>query len=293
MSKVLDAKYINTQLDQVDEQGWDGTAARELLERIRRQVIRPVINGYGLTDATASQAEATAWEETWRALCRPSIRTTDNPGLLLLVVARRSVHAELNSQRYATSPDKAARRYQETRAEGEEPRNMISLEIALENGLQLSQASDPADEDGALLSRIADAMAAAGWDRAAAHALLAALSSAATRSPGKAYASPHGAGSPAPWTCPNGRSAASLHSSPEAKNGQVSWNSSSTTGPAHSRNRTWCPGSAPPETAGAHQPSTGWRAPRCPPRVPADHVHQRRAPSRHNEHIPISGPGRL
>jgi hypothetical protein len=190
MSKVLDAKYINTQLDQVDEQGWDGTAARELLERIRCQVIRPVINGYGLTDATASQAEATAWEETWRALCRPSIRTTDNPGLLLLVVARRSVHAELNSQRYATSPDKAARRYQETRAEGEEPRNMISLEIALENGLQLSQASNPADEDGALLSRIADAMTAAGWDRAAAHALLAALSSTATRSPGKAYASP-------------------------------------------------------------------------------------------------------
>jgi hypothetical protein len=293
MSKVLDAKYINTQLDQVDEQGWDGTAARELLERIRRQVIRPVINGYGLTDATASQAEATAWEETWRALCRPSIRTTDNPGLLLLVVARRSVHAELNSQRYATSPDKAARRYQETRAEGEEPRNMISLEIALENGLQLSQASDPADEDGALLSRSqmrwlplagTELQPTPFWPhcRAPPH-----------DPPERHTRALHGAGSPAPWTCPNGRSAASPHSSPEAKNGQVSWNSSSTTGPAHSRNRTWCPGSAPPDTAGAHQPSTGWRAPRCPPRVPAGHVRQRRAPSRHNEHIPISGPGTL
>lgn len=190
MSKVLDAKYVNTQLDQIDEQGWNGTAARELLERVRRQVIRPVVNGYGLTDATASQAEATAWEETWRALCRPSIRTTDNPGLLLLVVVRRSIHAELNSQRYATSSDKAARRFQEVRAEGEEPRNMISLEIALENGLQLSEASDPADEDGALLGRVADAMVAVGWDRAEAHVLVAALASAATRSPGKAYASP-------------------------------------------------------------------------------------------------------
>ena len=190
MSKALDADYINTQLDQVDDQGWDGTAGRELLETIRRQVIRPVINRYGLTDATASQAEATAWEETWRALCRPSIRTTDNPGLLLLVVARRSIQAELNARRYATSPDKATRRFRAAREAGEEPRSMISLEVALDNGLQLSDLASQPDQDPSHLGRIADAMTAAGWDLSTAQTLVTALSSATTRSPEKGHASP-------------------------------------------------------------------------------------------------------
>jgi hypothetical protein len=188
MSRVLDADYINTQLDHIDEHGWDGTAGRELLETIRRQVIRPVINGYGLTDATASQAEATAWEETWRALCRPTIRTTDNPGLLLLVVARRSVHAELNARRYATSPDKATRRYQAARESGEEPRTMLSLEVALDNGLQLPDTTSHAGEDPTHLGRIADAMTGAGWDRSTANTLVTALSSATTRSADKGHA---------------------------------------------------------------------------------------------------------
>lgn len=190
MSKALDADYINSQLDQVGEHGWDGTAGRELLETIRRRVIRPVINGYGLTDATASQAEATAWQETWRALCRPSIRTTDNPGLLLLVVARRSIQAELNARRYATSPDKATRRYHAAREAGEEPQSMISLEVALDNGLQLRDPAAHTDDDPAHLGRIADAMTAAGWDQSTAHTLVTALSSATTRSPEKGHASP-------------------------------------------------------------------------------------------------------
>jgi hypothetical protein len=65
---------------------------------------------------------------------------------------------------------------------------MLSLEVALDNGLQLSDTTSHTREDPTHLGRIADAMTAAGWDRSTANTLVTALSSATTRSADKGHA---------------------------------------------------------------------------------------------------------
>lgn len=67
---------------------------------------------------------------------------------------------------------------------------MISLEVALDSGLQLSDLASQTDQDPSHLGRIADAMTAAGWDLSTAQTLVTALSSATKPSPEKGHASP-------------------------------------------------------------------------------------------------------
>lgn len=95
---TLTQDLIREHLDRVDSEGWNGAAGRELLERVRREVVLPLVRRSGLRGLAADQAEATGWEVAWQTLARPSTRLAENPGGVVWVAVRRGIHAEAAAQ---------------------------------------------------------------------------------------------------------------------------------------------------------------------------------------------------
>ncbi len=166
----------------VEREGWDGAEGRELLERVRREVVRPVVLGSGLRGPAADQAEASAWQAAWDALRRPSALTAENPGGMVWVAVRRAVWAELR-------PERVARRVATVTGDAGPSRDAapISLERLVAVGWQPSAL--PSSRDiGAVEERIVSRLVDAGWGWEDAADAIAIMADQVTRRPSGAVA---------------------------------------------------------------------------------------------------------
>ncbi|WP_129337185.1 hypothetical protein [Cellulomonas endophytica] len=138
----------------IDEQGWDGPVATRVLSYARDVVIRPLVLRIGLRGAAAGQAEASAWQACWLALCRPTIRRAGSPWGVLWQVARRAILGELMSARYGAHERKV---WALARQHGQQAL-LVSLEDLREGGWEPATTQ----EDPLLSAREITAAAIAG-----------------------------------------------------------------------------------------------------------------------------------
>jgi hypothetical protein len=197
-------------LSKIDAEGWDGPAASQLLDHVRRYLVRPQVFAARLHGLAALQAEATGWETAWETLTRPYLRTTENLVGVLWVAIRRAVRGEVVAARFASSPRRGwcwspsghpdddpaelvARRY-------EEP---LSLEGLRQTGFEVSAPPMIAPLRAALDAVVA-AMVDEGWDYAPARHAVEAVAANAGRGCARATTASgwrtlaHGTGLP-PW----------------------------------------------------------------------------------------------
>lgn len=167
MSHPLAAERIQEQLDQIDIEGWDSPVGRELLDTAKRLIIKPQLQKLRLRGAVAAQAEATAWEEVWLALRRPTTRRSPNPAGMMWVAARRAIRGEINARHFACSPRKAWDHLAEARAMpgfDSETTGVLSLDLAHDQGVELADLASGPRDLGFRLRLIAAAMVRHGWD---------------------------------------------------------------------------------------------------------------------------------
>lgn len=138
-------------LEQVDVEGWDGPAGRDLLLLVREMVVAPLAVKRRLFGAATEQAIASGWAAAWEVLRSPAIRTAESPWGVIWVAARRAV---LNEQIAATTGRNA-------RATGWEP------------------AADEPAEPPVVIPVVVDLMVEVGWDRAVATDVMDAVAHAA------------------------------------------------------------------------------------------------------------------
>ena len=92
---------------QVDDEGWDGPTATDLLTYIRENVARPLTVNAGLRGAAASQAEASAWAAVWEQLALRGVRGAAEPWGVIWRTAQHAVANEVIAARYGKSPRRA------------------------------------------------------------------------------------------------------------------------------------------------------------------------------------------
>ncbi|WP_372593411.1 hypothetical protein [Actinotalea sp.] len=148
----------------IDDEGWAGPAGTELLNYVREDIVRPVVIHVGLRGVRASQAEATAWQEAWKALCRPSLRQAAEPWGVLWGTIRRAAMGESVAGQYGCAPREAWRLEAEARAGRLQP--PLSLDGLRESGwdptAEDASPSEVVEAAGALRDAVG-ALAAAGW----------------------------------------------------------------------------------------------------------------------------------
>lgn len=104
---LRDNSHLLAQLAAVDDEGWDGPVATDLLHLVRVSLVRPLVVRQGLRGAVAGEAESSGWAAAWEALRSPSLRDSRSPWGVVWSAARRAVMAEVVEARYATSARKA------------------------------------------------------------------------------------------------------------------------------------------------------------------------------------------
>ena len=151
-------------LEAIDAQGWDGPAARELLEFIRVDMVRPLVVYAGLRGIEAGQAECTAWQEVWFALRRSSLRDAAEPWGVLWGTARRAALGERVMAKFLSSVRESWRYEQDVR-EGRMD-SPVSLDELLDRGWAPPDPSAKPDEAASVAVTLNDAVGAlrsAGW----------------------------------------------------------------------------------------------------------------------------------
>lgn len=202
---------IREHLDRVECEGWNGPAGRELLELVRRDIVRPLVHRSGLRGLAADQAEATGWEVAWETLARPSTRISDNPGGMVWVAVRRSIKAEAAAQRlWPTSrcPDAnqpganvlgdlaVLNRGSQACHGGDWPASpvgpVVSLDVALAVGLEPpdTHRPDSGSDLGPTLDRIVEALEAHQWTAEDVRDAVAILADNVRADPGGGLAAP-------------------------------------------------------------------------------------------------------
>ena len=179
-------------LGDIDRAGWNCPVADELLTYVRATVVRPNVAATGLTGAAAEQAEATAWEATWEALARPSLRSARSPWGVLWATARRAAFGELVAGTYCTdvwTGWRLARPDSEDGVAGDQLAGgsgvfrhhpPVSLADLADRGIELPahpQLSGPASST--LLSAVVRALVDAGWSEGPAELIVDAVSGGA------------------------------------------------------------------------------------------------------------------
>ena len=151
-------------LEVIDTQGWGGPAARELLEFIRVDMVRPLVVYAGLRGIEAGQAECTAWQEVWFALRRSSLRGAAEPWGVLWGTARRAALGERVTAKYLSSV-RDSWRYEQDVREGRMD-SPVSLDELLDRGWAPSDPTAKPDEAASVAATLDDAVGAlrsAGW----------------------------------------------------------------------------------------------------------------------------------
>jgi hypothetical protein len=159
----------------LDLEGWGGERGERLLSYVRAHIVHPQVFAAGLRGPAAAQAEATGWEVAWEALNSPRIRIAESPWGWLWVAVRRAVLGELMGSTYLTSDRNS---WRVRRACSASP---VSLTQLLERGWD--QAEEPAvgPQLGSQLDAVVAALVQAGWERAAAHAVVEGIAVTAVR----------------------------------------------------------------------------------------------------------------
>jgi hypothetical protein len=96
-------------LERIEMEGWNGPTGGALLGYVRREVVKPVVRGAGLSGPSAEFAEATGWSVAWETLAGPAIRSANSPWGLLAVAVRRAVLSDRVAERYRTAAWRAWR----------------------------------------------------------------------------------------------------------------------------------------------------------------------------------------
>lgn len=170
----LTPQSLRDTLHQIDCQGWNNTAGRDLLDHVRRAVVLPVVRASGLRGPAADQAEASGWEAAWDALRRPTARTAANPGGMVWTAVRRAVWAEVGLAQKGRSVGTALE------PDGLCPRP-LSLDQLVAAGWQLTEPQRALDEADDAQSRLVAGLIEAGWDRSDAADAIAIMADEATR----------------------------------------------------------------------------------------------------------------
>ncbi|MGB7962604.1 MAG: hypothetical protein WCF12_06540 [Propionicimonas sp.] len=204
---------IREHLDRVDSEGWNGPAGRELLELVRREIVRPLVRRSGLSGLAADQAEATGWEVAWETLARPSTRISDNPGGMVWVAVRRSINVEAAQRAWPSGRSLDAQSSQAAAdAGGDAPvltcgafggrggvgsgrggaGPLLSLDVALEVGFEPpdKSSSGSASDLGPTLDRIAEALEAHQWTAEVVRDAVAIIAENVRSDPGGGLAAP-------------------------------------------------------------------------------------------------------
>jgi len=153
---------VRDQLEQILGVGWESPVGIELLERVRAQVVAPLVARAGLRGPMAAQAEASGWEAAWDALRRPSAALAENPVGMAWVAARRAIRAEAGGP--APSGGAAAPHSSEA------PCRFLSLDVALAQGWepwpeQPGPAAGAGQGLGPRLELLVGRLESVGWDR--------------------------------------------------------------------------------------------------------------------------------
>jgi len=178
-------------LTEIDRDGWDSAAATALLLEIRAGIVRPNVRATGLQGLAADQAEATAWEATWEALCSPYLRRAESPWGVLTATARRAALGELVAGVYLTSARTAWHLVQmDADAVGGSPatpeaphRRALPRVFLTDGGDHVSDTTDVphAFPLGPLLAAVVQALVGVGWDVTQARHLVVAIAAGAER----------------------------------------------------------------------------------------------------------------
>lgn len=154
----LPRSSVRDALEQVDVEGWDGAAARALLQLIRLRVVVPAVRASGLSGPAADQAEASGWAAAWDALRRPSARTAENPGGMVWVAVRRAVWGEVRV---------AGRARGAAASSGSESADMglLSLDQLADAGWQWADTPSRPQLASGLHRRLLAGLVEAGWNR--------------------------------------------------------------------------------------------------------------------------------
>lgn len=164
-----DARGLRDALAVIDDEGWEGSTAVNLLTFIRCELIRPLTIDTGLRGGDAWEGEMAAWEAVWLKLCDPTLRSMKSPWGVIWQTARRAVLGEILAARWGTSRRRGWVYDADERA-GRVTRP-ISLEPLLREGLEV-RAPDSVPRSGpptpvsAALDLAAGALADAGWSAA-------------------------------------------------------------------------------------------------------------------------------
>lgn len=161
-------------LEAIDLEGWDGPAARTLLEFIRVDMIRPLVIDIGLRGLAAGQAESSAWQDVWAKLREPELRDDAQPWGVLWRIARRTALGEQMAAKYGSNA-RMAWRHERAALEGR-PSSPLSLECLAEQGWIPSAPERGLDDVVALrvaLQTTVAALMSVGWPQDRARELVA------------------------------------------------------------------------------------------------------------------------
>ena len=183
---MRDNDRLRADLERISQVGWEHPVATSLLRLVRERLVRPVVVAEGLRGLAAWQAEASGWAVAWEMLRSPGLRDARSPWGVVWTVVLREVRAEAISAQYCTGLRRAWR----ARGPGGASQTpaVVSLDRMLDAGLEPTPArgsstprQDAAGGLDAALEAIVGAMGDAGWQKAVAVELVAAIAEVAER----------------------------------------------------------------------------------------------------------------
>jgi hypothetical protein len=175
-----------TELDAIDDEGWDSARGERLLTYVRTHMVRPQVETSGLRGPAAKQADATGWAVAWETLTSTSLRTARSPWGVLWVAVRRAVHGERLMGTYLGSPRHSwhAEKARLAQRDAGLPRSFdrpISLSLLLEEGWEPVAEPWTCTGLGRRLEAVIEALIGVGWERRAAHAVVEGVALTAVR----------------------------------------------------------------------------------------------------------------
>lgn len=177
-----DRRTLLEQLELIDREGWDSSTGDALLRLVLLSVIRPHIQTQRLHGPAADQAEASAWQAVWEALCSEQIRSVDSPWGVLWVTARRAVRSEAVATAWCMSARKAWRLSSSSGHNA--PPAMLEdvVDDLKDRPARLATASD-----SALIEHLVDCLIGFGWGRREARAVVLGVAERAFRAHDQAH----------------------------------------------------------------------------------------------------------
>ncbi|NTW41187.1 MAG: hypothetical protein HGA44_15165 [Cellulomonadaceae bacterium] len=146
----------------IDDEGWEGPTATQLLTFVRLEIARPLAIDVGLRGAAASQAEASAWQAAWIAMTKPELRRAASPWGVLWRAAKRAALGEVVAARYGKAERRAWELLRPT--SGAEPvRLPLSLDVLLDAGWDLAGHAAPVPGLAEVRTVAAHGLIEAGW----------------------------------------------------------------------------------------------------------------------------------